>query len=63
MIKFAPEDCTFGNRMTIRDQFSYEQFVTWKWKMFIDGILNQTLMQPWTFRIKKSGYNLAFEPT
>jgi len=27
-IKFAPEDCTFGNRMASRDQFSYEQFAT-----------------------------------
>jgi hypothetical protein len=23
-IKFAPEDCTFGNRMATRDQSSYE---------------------------------------
>ena len=63
-IKFAPEDCTFGNRMATRDQFSYEQFATWKWEDVYKWHIKPTVKAAMEFIDKnKTGYNLTYEPS
>jgi hypothetical protein len=63
-IKFASEDCTFGNRMATRDQFSYEQFATPKWEEVHKWHVKPTVKAAMEFIDKnKTGYNLTYEPS
>jgi hypothetical protein len=61
-IKFASEDCPWGNRMATRDQFTYEQFANWKWDDIYRWHTKPTVKAAMDFQDKtKSGYNLTYE--
>ena len=63
-IKFASEDCPWGQRAPTRNQFSYPQFADWKWEdIYKLHVKPQEVLAQELQNKDKSAYNMTFEPT